>query len=662
MKKITLFLLNVVFFLLSFFAYHVAFLYKYADLNALNLKNIAWAMLVGCRFDLSTVAYISVPFSILLFAPYLSWKDKYMKVLLLCNMCWLAIIDICLFIDLEYYAFVSRHLSFEFFNITEDIPSMVKIGLLEYGGQIILLVLFLIGVSLAYLSLGGRALKTSSHNRQPFINALLKEAAALLIVLALSIVMSRGGVQMKPLTLSDSANLGSPFLQHLALNGVYTTLRTFYSMRENREMKGWARRYCSREGALQNGPAMIICPDKDNVPDQAYPLYRHFKYADNAFKPLNVVIFVMESWSSKYVGAMGGERDATPFFSRFSRNGVLFRHFFSNAQRSIDAISAVITSVPPSGGMVLSRSGAFAQMPVKFLPAILREKSYKTFFIHGAKRGSMGFEGLVKQTGIETHLSKQDMVKEGCRDDGAWGVYDEDAFLFADRVFEKQNRPFLAVIFSLSSHTPYNLPSKQFRYYGPDVENYGFLNVLRYSDYALARFFDEASKKRYFNNTVFVIVGDHTEGKSTRDNLYKRFSVPCLLYSPSHLKPAVITKAVTQVDLVPTILDVLKSSDNFASFGQSAFSKNPGVGMLSFGDSDVFVRDGHMLASSMNSLEETYNYPVYSKQGLSEDKERPGGLKRERGYYFQMFRDLIITNKLYPPPSASAKQSERRDS
>ncbi len=460
--------------------------------------------------------------------------------------------------------------------------------------------------------------------------------------------MARGGIQIKPLTLSDSAKFSSPFLQHLVLNGVYTTLRTFYSMRENGEMKGWKKRYCSQKEALQNGRAMLISPEKEEVPDQAYPLSRHFRYEKGDFKRLNVVIFVMESWSSKYIGALGGVEDATPFFNRLSKKGVIFEHFFANGQRSIEGISATATSIPPSGGMIMSRSGVLTQMPAKPLPVLLKEKSYKTFFIHGAKRGSMGFDGLVKQMGIDTYMSTEDMAKEGGRDDGIWGIYDEDAFLFADRLFEKQKGPFFAVIFSLSSHMPYKLPSERFRYYKPDVPNYEFLNVLRYSDYALARYFDEAAKKEYFSNTIFVIVGDHTEGKSTRNNLYEKFSVPCFLYAPSHLKPMVITKAVTQVDLMPTILDVLKFSDDYASFGQSAFSKKPGFGLLSYGDSDVFVKDGRLLAASMNNVEESYNYLLPSKKNLlPEEEEKVAELRKEKGYYLQLFHDLIVTNKFY---------------
>jgi len=647
MKKIGMYFLSVGFILISLFAYRIAFLLTYADRASVGTNDVIPILLTCIRFDLSTSAYILIPFIVLLFIPYFSWKDTYTNTLFLCNLCWLILVDIYLFVDLLYYPFASRHLSFELFTSTRDIQSIIKIGFLEYAPQVLFLFLFLAGLRPVFLLLSRKILKKLSSTTHPFRKKLLDESAAVLTVITLSIAMARGGFQMKPITLSDSAKFNSPFLQHLILNGIYTTLRTLYRYRMNDEMKGWEKRYCSHEEASKNGQAMIVSSEKEEIPDQMYPLYRHFRYRSHEFRPLNVVIFVMESWSSKFVGAMGGEEDATPFFSRLATKGILLKDFFANGQRSIQSISAITTSIPPCGGMVLSQSSALSQMPVKFLPTILREKSYKTFFIHGAKRGSMGIKGLVTQTGIDTYISKEDIAKDGGRDDGIWGIYDEDTFLYADRLFERQNGPFFTIIFSLSSHAPYKLPSERFIYYTPEVPYYKFLNVLRYSDYSLSRFFEEAAKKEYFKNTLFIIVGDHTEGKSTGNDLYEKFSVPCLLYSPRHLTPLVVTKTTTQVDLVPTILDILKSSDPFASFGQSAFSRKSGFGLLAYDTLDVFVRDGWMFLVLGDQVMRMDHHLKDQKEVLFEEEEKISQLIKEEMFYVQLFHDIIMTNTFY---------------
>jgi phosphoglycerol transferase MdoB-like AlkP superfamily enzyme len=643
MKKTALFLINIGFLLTSLLAYRLVFFFTYADPVGLKMKDIVLAFFIGLRFDLSTAAYVMVPVSVFMFIPYVSLKERYLKALSLFNFFLLALVTIYLFVDLLYYPFSLRHLSFELFNTKGDIMPVVKIGFAEYGFQVLCLVLFITALGAAYYAVIRRVVGRTSPDGYSLTRKVILDAVSFVVVLTLSIILARGGLQMKPLKYSDAFALNSPFLGQLALNGLYTTMRTYYSMKENREMKGWEKRACSREEALQKGREMIVDAQRENIHEPNYPLYRSFTYDPGEFRRLNVVIFIMESWSSRYVGASGGEEDATPFFSRLSKEGVSFRNFFANAQRSIEAISAIITSIPPSGGMVLSQSGALSQMPVRFLPSLLGEKGYRSFFIHGAKRGSMGFSALVRQTGIEQYISKEDILKEGGRDDGVWGIYDEDTFLYGHRLFEAQTTPFFAVIFSLSSHTPYKLPEERFHFYTPEKPFYDFLNSLRYSDYALSRFFDAARNAPYFPNTVFIIVGDHTEGKSAGSSLSQRYSVPCLIYAPHYVDPMRITKTVTHVDLAPTLLDILRSSDNHASFGQSAFIRSPGTGLLPYGDFDIFVREGMMLVSSAQGVVETLPY-----LGESLGQEKLSRLKKEEGCYTQFFRDLILSNRLYP--------------
>ena len=650
MKKTVLFLINLGFLLISLLAYRLVFFFKYAGPGGSGMKDIVLAFLVGLRFDLSTAAYVLVPVSVGMFIPYVSMKERFLKALVFLNLLWLSLVTIYLFVDLLYYPFSLRHLSFELFTTKGDIMPVVKIGFAEYGVQVFCLVLFIAALGVAYFAVVRKVLKRFSHAGHSLTRKVVGDAVSFVVVLGLSIILARGGLQMKPLKYSDAFSLNSPFLGQLALNGLYTTMRTFYSMRENREMKGWEKRSCSKEEALQKGREMIVDVQRENVPDPNYPLYRSFRYGADKFRPLNVVIFIMESWSSRYVGASGGEEDATPFFSRLSKDGVFFRNYFANAQRSIEAISAILTSMPPSGGMVLSQSGALSQMPVRFLPSLLREKGYRTFFVHGAKRGSMGFSALVRQAGIEQYISKEDILKEGGRDDGVWGIYDEDTFLYTHRLFEAQTTPFFAVIFSLSSHTPYKLPSEEFHFYKKGRPFYDFLNSLRYSDHALSRFFDAARNAHYFSNTVFIIVGDHTEGTSVGNNLSQRFSVPCLVYAPRLVNPMYVTKTVTHVDLVPTLLDILRSSDYHASFGQSAFIKSPGTGLLPYGDSDIFVREGVMLMSSPHAVTETY-----PSVGESPGQEKLSRLKREDACYLQFFRDLVLSNRVYPSASKTVR-------
>jgi hypothetical protein len=108
----------------------------------------------------------------------------------------------------------------------------------------------------------------------------------------------------------------------------------------------------------------------------------------------------------------------------------------------------------------------------------------------------------------------------------------------------------------------------------------------------------------------------------------------------------VISKTATQIDLAPTILDILKSSDTHTSFGRSVFDDGSGAGLLAYGDFNVFVRDGRMLVSDGTRIMETYAF-TNSPDDRS-GKKTAEDLKKEEGYYLQFFHDLIIHNRLTP--------------
>ncbi|HXX53567.1 MAG TPA: hypothetical protein VEI28_03245, partial [Thermodesulfovibrionales bacterium] len=150
MKKTALFFTNLGFLLISLFAYRLLFFFSYAPPGGSGIRDIVLAFLIGLRFDLSTAAYVLVPVSVCMFIPYVSMKEKYLKAVARFNLLWLILVTIYLFVDLLYYPFSLRHLSFELFNTKGDIIPVVKIGLAGYGFQVLGLVLFITALGIAY--------------------------------------------------------------------------------------------------------------------------------------------------------------------------------------------------------------------------------------------------------------------------------------------------------------------------------------------------------------------------------------------------------------------------------------------------------------------------------------------------------------------------------
>lgn len=134
--------------------------------------------------------------------------------------------------------------------------------------------------------------------------------------------------------------------------------------------------------------------------------------------------------------------------------------------------------------------------------------------------------------------------------------------------------PFCSIIFSLTSHAPYKIPPHReaiFRNYSGDNE---FQHVLRYSDYSLQQFFNAVQGKPWFKNTVFIIMGDHTN-YARGGNFHSYFHIPLLIYAPEFIKPQRYDQIGSQVDILPTILDILHISTVHSSMGRSLWDTTP---------------------------------------------------------------------------------------
>ncbi|RZJ27118.1 MAG: LTA synthase family protein, partial [Flavobacterium sp.] len=153
--------------------------------------------------------------------------------------------------------------------------------------------------------------------------------------------------------------------------------------------------------------------------------------------------------------------------------------------------------------------------------------------------------------------------------DGVWGIWDEPFFQYFNKSLRKEKQPFMATIFSVSSHEPYKVPEKY-----KDKFPKGFVNMhqpIGYTDYSLKQFFNAAKKEPWFNNTIFVLVADH--GNTVYYDEYKKIfnenTVPILFYSPSGKYVGVNKDWAQQIDIYPTLLDMIGYKKPFRSWGRS---------------------------------------------------------------------------------------------
>ncbi len=623
----------------------VYFFLKYSGAYAgIDASSILKAFAQGARFDLSTVSIMSAPFFLVLFFPGVALSRFLRRGILAGLLIWYIVLLVYNFIDIQYFTYAQRHLTFELGNTWKDTDVILKIGLARYVPEFIGLIVFIALFSAVFVRSLRRRTGSPLEKKGSYIACVGLDAFAYLLIIALTVVFARGGVQMKPMSIKNAFASDRIELGALALNGIYSTFNTLYNTGEDKNLE---RLKSMKFENVADVAGFIVDREKESsVPE--YPLFRKYNYPDGG-KKMNVVIFVMESWSAKFTGALNGGLDAAPVFSALSKDGMLLNNCFANAQRSYEGLTATLGSMPSWKGMSLDQGGLLYQTRLEPAVSALKRNGYDTIFIHGARPGSLGFDSLARRFGFERHLSREDFGSLEGIDDGVWGVYDEYAFLRAHEEFDKMKGPFFGVVYSLTSHTPYKVPSKDFEYFGKDVEHRDFLNSMRYSDYALGKFFEKARQSKYFKDTLFVIVADHTEGVSTGDSIYNNYHIPCLFYGAG-VKPSVYEGVASQVDILPTVLDMLNVNAPFTSWGKSILSDGERRALLPRGDMFVWVDGRYMLMTDLQNPLGLYDYRAEPAQnrlkGMPEKEYRP--VMEEFQQYMKFSYDLILSNSVRP--------------
>ena len=296
------------------------------------------------------------------------------------------------------------------------------------------------------------------------------------------------------------------------------------------------------------------------------------QYKNNPKSKPNVVIFILESNAKEYFGSFNKDmkipnyKGYTPFVDSLAQHSMIYTNAYANGYKSIHAMSSVLAGIPSFKDAFTS--SPYPKQKTESLVSTLKSEGYSTSFFHGAPNGSMGFLGYANILGFDHYYGKNEYNNDADFD-GVWGIWDEPFFQYFNTTISKEKHPFMATLFSVSSHEPYQVPDK---YKGKFPK--GDVNIhqcIGYTDYALKQFFASAKKQSWFNNTIFVFVGDH--GNTIFYDEYKKEmnknAVAMMIYKPNSDLVGESKEYAQQIDLYPTILDLMGYNKPFRSWGRS---------------------------------------------------------------------------------------------
>lgn len=290
----------------------------------------------------------------------------------------------------------------------------------------------------------------------------------------------------------------------------------------------------------------------------------------------NVVILLMEGFGREYSGLLNTSCKETgymPFLDSLMQQSLTFQYSFANGRSSIDGLVATFSGLPMFIESFYS-SHAVLNL-ISSVAGELKNVGYYTSFFHGAKKVSLGISSQMRASGFAQCLALEDYDNPE-HYDGHWGIWDEEYLQYFSKQLSVQPEPFISGIFTLTSHHPFRIPAKyQNRFKEGSLPIH---KSIQYTDYALQCFFESASKEPWFERTLFVITGDHTNMSAC--DVYQtdkgRFEVPIVFYHPTDtIFRGVRQEIAQQIDIMPTVLGYVGYDCPYIAFGRDLLITGP---------------------------------------------------------------------------------------
>ncbi len=438
-------------------------------------------------------------------------------------------------IDTAYSRITAKRTGFELFDLLADGGNKIVPYIADYIPAIagILLILFLI-----YRITPVKGKPLLLFQKYAFWKSVLLTP----LIAALWLLCARGGLRLKPLRSIDA--------------GEYTAA-------------GLAPLVSSTPLQIMSTIGQKQLPEFDFMPlvDAEKLLGLNKAKVPNLPNGKNVVFIIVESLGRDYTGFLNHQK-FTPFLDSLSKESINYRFCYANGTKSIEMVPAIFCGLP---GLAEDHyiNSIYSANRVQNIFAYLDNKGYSTAFFHGGANGTMGFQAFLEHTGLKHYYGLNEYPNKERDYDGHWGIADEPYLQYCANQLNHTKQPFFQSIFTLSSHHPYIVPEKY-----KNILAQGPLEIhqsIGYTDLALRNFFETAKKAPWFNNTIFVITGDHTS-YGTEDYFYSQsghYEIPLLIFGTG-ITPAVFDKSLSQCDIAPTILDKLGLQDRWFNMGRSA--------------------------------------------------------------------------------------------
>jgi phosphoglycerol transferase MdoB-like AlkP superfamily enzyme len=640
-----IFLIKMVgFYMLTMFLLRVGLL-LFFNINVGSLKLLD-VFVLGFRFDIRQVLIpVFITFIVSLFVN--PFNHKWVKN----GMVFIWTIFSVLFIffytsDFMHYAYLSQRLNASVLNYLEDAKISLNMAWQSY--PVIKLLFIIILLSVGFYLIIRLFFKQSANLQKPIKRINIPIGVLFFILCAIGIF---GRVGQYPLRWSDAFSLGNDNASQLALNPFQSFFSTLNFRHSNFDLQKTKEHY----NLIAN---YLNVESKDSV---TLNYIRKNIATDTTNKP-NVVLVICESFSA-YKSTVGGNTlNTTPYFSMLAEQGVYFNQCFSPAYGTARGVWAIMTGIPDVQFLKTS-----SRNPLAVSQHIIMNEfnGYEKYYFLGGSTSWANIRGLLTNNINNLHLYEEGSYKSAKID--VWGISDKNLFLEANQVIKKEKKPFFAIIQTADNHRPYTIPEEDLGEFKKEnisvdtLSKYGFTsldeyNAFRYTDFCFQKFIESAKKESYFENTIFVFVGDHGIRGDASQFLPKVYTqqgltsehVPLLFYAPNLLKAQKFQNAVSQVDILPTIASLCNIQYTNTTLGREIMNprnKNSEAFIIDIDSKRIgVVSDNLFYSYSLVAGQEQISSMLHNEKIVLTDSLK-NKYKKSADAFYETSRYMLLNNK-----------------
>lgn len=561
----------LVFFLLRFGIYW----YFQNPNDPISTPEVFQAFYLGLKFDLRLSLLMTLPLFLLggihFFSPFEYESRRRFWVFLQASV--FAFVLFAYFVNFAYFSYLQKPIDASVFRFLKNFSISMEMVWSTY--PVFWLSLLLISITTVYAYTINKFINHFSDMLVPLRTRknkmLLGMIGALIVIFGMY-----GKTSYYPLRWSDAFFSTHQFAPTVAMNPILYFLNTLKNREVNFDINKVKKYYPE--------VAEYLGVTKPNI--NTLNFSRQITPKKRFAKAPNVVVVIMESFSSYKTGISGNPLKATPNIDNLAKNGIYFENFYTPSTGTARSVWTAVTSIPD---VELNKTSTRNPLIVKQKTLINAFKDYKKFYFIGGSASWGNIRGVLSSNIPDLNLYEEGLYTSPRMD--VWGISDLHLFEEANSVLKTQDKPFFAIVQTAGNHRPYNIPEDHRGFIKKkisrkDAKTYGFrssdeYNAFRFMDHSIGFFIEQAKKEKYFDNTIFVFFGDHGVNATAKhispakQQLHiHSLNVPLIIYSPKTLESKKYTIAANEVDVLPTLVSLAGFPYTHSALGSDLLEPN----------------------------------------------------------------------------------------